>query len=402
MRIEVDCERLRRNTETIVQMCAAHDVEVVGVTKACLRPPRRRPGHAGGRRRACWPSRGWTTCGGCARQALECPSCCCACPRLSEVGEVVQLTQVSLNSQVETVRALSRAAQAHGVTHQVILMIETGDRREGVMPERALEVARGMVGLPHVELAGMGTNVTCIGGVLPTRENTQRLLDVAEEIERALRLRFRIISAGNSATLALLLRDEMPARANQLRIGGAILIGEVDSTGDWPSALPHQDAFAVAAEVIEVETKPSVPEGPVAPNAFGQIHPTGTDRGCGGGRSWPLGRQDVQIESLVPRRPGVTIVGASSDHLVRGRDRGRPARPPGRGAGVSATGYGRGMASRTQPGRQTTPLGQLQRRHRSVAEPRLGVNKNRSRPDRKGLSASLEESPCMGEPTRPA
>jgi len=39
MRIEVDCERLRRNTETIVEMCAARSVEVVGVTKACLGHP---------------------------------------------------------------------------------------------------------------------------------------------------------------------------------------------------------------------------------------------------------------------------------------------------------------------------------------------------------------------------
>jgi predicted amino acid racemase len=236
-------------------------------------------------------------------------------PALSEVGEVVRLAQVSLNSQVETVRALSRAAQARGVTHQVILMVETGDRREGVMPERALDVARGMAGLPNLELAGVGANVTCIGGVLPTRENAQLLLDVAGEIERALGIELRVLSAGNSATLALILRHEMPARANQLRIGGAILIGEVDSTGDWPSALPHQDAFTVVAEVIEVETKPSVPEGPLAPNAFGHI-PHWEDLGPRRRAILAMGRQDLQTDGLQPKRPGVTIVGASSDHLV--------------------------------------------------------------------------------------
>jgi predicted amino acid racemase len=99
-------------------------------------------------------------------------------PRLSEVNEVVRLTQVSLNSQVETVRALSRAAQAHGVTHQVMLMVETGDRREGVMPSEAMSVAREMLTPPGIELVGIGTNVSCIGGVLPTQENTQLLVDV--------------------------------------------------------------------------------------------------------------------------------------------------------------------------------------------------------------------------------
>ena len=236
-------------------------------------------------------------------------------PSLSQVDEVVALTQVSLNTQVETVRALSRAAQSQGVTHQVILMLETGDRREGVMPENALKVARGMAGLPNLELIGMGANVTCIAGVLPTRENTQLLVDVAEEVERELGIRFQTMSAGNSATLALVLRDEMPARATQLRIGGAILTGEVDSTGNWPAALPHKDAFTVTAEVIEVETKPSVPEGPIAPNAFGET-PEWPDLGERRRAILAVGRQDLQIESMIPLYPGVSILGASSDHVV--------------------------------------------------------------------------------------
>jgi predicted amino acid racemase len=107
----------------------------------------------------------------------------------------------------------------------------------------------------------------------------------------------------------------MPARATQLRVGGAILIGEVDSTGDWPTALPHQDAFTVWAEVIEVETKPSTPEGPVAPNAFDQV-PCWPNLGRRRRAIVAAGRQDLRIESLVPHRPGVTILGASSDHLV--------------------------------------------------------------------------------------
>jgi predicted amino acid racemase len=314
MRIEVDCERIRRNTQAIANLCAPRGIELVGVTKACCGHPDVARAMLAGGAGLLGESRlknvrrlreaGLDTC----IMLLRLPS-------LDEADEVIRLTEVSLNSQVETVRALSRAAKAQGVTHQVILMVETGDRREGVMPDRALEVARGMANLPNIELIGMGANTTCIAGVLPTPENTQLLVDVAEEIERSLGIRFRCISAGNSASLALLLRDEMPARANQLRIGGAILIGEVDSTGDWPAALPHQDAFTVFAEVIEVETKPSLPEGPIAPNAFGDT-PQWQDLGPRRRAILSLGRQDLQIESLLPRRPGITILGASSDHLV--------------------------------------------------------------------------------------
>jgi predicted amino acid racemase len=314
MRIEVDCTRLRRNTEAVVKLCASHGIEVVGVTKACCGDPEVASAMLTGGASMLGESR----LGNVRRlheAGIEAGIMLLRLPSVSEADQVVRLTQVSLNSQAETVRALGRAASAQGIVHQVILMIETGDRREGVMPERALEVARGMAGTPNIELIGMGANTTCIGGVLPTRANTQLLVDVAEQVEGKLGLRFQTISAGNSASLALLLRDEMPSRANQLRIGGAIMIGEVDSTGDWPEALPYQDAFTVSAEVIEIETKPTVPEGPVAPNAFGDV-PKWPDLGPRRRAILALGRQDLQIESLVPNRPGISIIGASSDHLV--------------------------------------------------------------------------------------
>jgi predicted amino acid racemase len=314
MRIQVDCERIRRNTRAIAQLCASQGIDLVGATKACCGHPDVARAMLAGGATMLAESR-LRNVRRLRAAGIDAEVMMLRLPVLSQVDEVVRLTQVSLNSQIETVRALSRAAQALGITHQVILMLETGDRREGIMPARAPEVARAMASLPNIELVGMGANVTCIGGVLPTRENTQLLVDVAEEIEQELGIRFQTISAGNSASLALLLRGEMPARATQLRIGGAILIGEVDGTGDWPDTLPHQDAFIAIAEVIEIETKPSVPEGPIAPNAFGDT-PRWPDLGPRLRAIVALGRQDLQIESLVPFRKGITILGASSDHLV--------------------------------------------------------------------------------------
>jgi ornithine racemase len=314
MRIEVDCEQIRRNTEAVAAMCAPQGIEVVAATKACCGHPEvARAMLAGG---ATWLAESRLSHVRRLRRAgIKAPIMLLRLPSLTEAGEVVRWTRVSLNTQVDTVRALSQAARAQRTTHQVILMVETGDRREGVMPELVLHVARQMAALPHIELVGLGANTTCIAGVLPTRENTQLLVDLAAAVEQDLRIRLRTISAGNSASLALLLRNEMPARATQLRIGGAILIGEVDSTGDWPHALPCKDAFTVFADVIEVETKPSLPDGPVAPNAFGQL-PHWPDLGPRRRAILALGRQDLQVECLVPHRPGVAILGASSDHLV--------------------------------------------------------------------------------------
>lgn len=313
MRIEVDCERVRRNTQAIVNACARHGIQVVGVTKAtCGHPQVARAMLAGGvsmlaESRLKHVQR--------LREAgIDADMMLLRLPALSEVDQVVQLTQASLNSQVETVRALSRAAERHSVMHQVLLMIETGDRREGVMPEEAVEAARHMAGLPNIDLAGIGTNVSCIGGVLPTQENTQLLVDVAENLEKTLGIQFLVVSGGHTASLALIERNEMPSRVNQLRIGEGILLG-VDSAGNWPLPAPYQDVFNVVAEVVEIDTKPSLPEGTVTVDAFGR-KPHWTDLGLRRRAILNIGEQDLRIDGLCPRQPEIAVVGASSDHLV--------------------------------------------------------------------------------------
>jgi predicted amino acid racemase len=314
LRIEVDCERIRHNAKVIVAMCAAQNIQVAGVTKACCGHPEvGRAMLAGGVR---WLADSRVINLRRMRDAgIDADMMLLRLPLLSEAHQVVRLAQLSLNSQVDTVRALSDAAQTYGVTHQVILMVETGDRREGVMPEDARDAAQAMLALPGIELVGIGTNVGCIGGVLPTRENSQMLVDIAEDVEQALGIRFKIISGGYTAHLALVDRHELPARINQLRIGEAIILG-VNSQAGWPLACPHQDAFNVVAEVVEVGVKPSKPEGIIALDAFGREPPEWEEMGPRRRALVAMGEQDMRIFAVDPKRPGVTIVGASSDYLL--------------------------------------------------------------------------------------
>ncbi|MGD8967520.1 MAG: alanine/ornithine racemase family PLP-dependent enzyme [Anaerolineae bacterium] len=313
MRLEVDCERIRRNAATIAELCASRGIDVVGVTKSCCGHPEVARAMLAGGVRTLAESR-LSNVRRLRDAGIQADVMLLRLPALSEADEVVRLTHVSLNSEIETVRALSRAAQRRGVTHQVILMVETGDRREGVMPQDALEAARTMRALPGIDLVGIGTNLVCIGGVLPTIESTQALVDLVRSIERAFETRFRVISGGNTYSLDFVLRDEMPRGVNQLRVGEGILLG-VNSVTKNPLPCPHQDAFMVVAEVIEVKTKPSLPEGPMATDAFGRV-PEWEDLGLRRRAILAMGEQDMRISGLRPRRQGVTIVGASSDHLV--------------------------------------------------------------------------------------
>jgi predicted amino acid racemase len=313
VQIEVDCGCIRRNTESTVGFCAKYGIEVVGVTKSvCGDPDAARAMLMGGvsmvgESRLSHIRR--------LRQAgIKADIMMLRLPALSEVDEIVRLTQVSLNSQMETVRALSHVAQAQDIIHRVILMIEAGDRREGVMPENAMPIAKDILGLPNIELIGVGANVSCIGGVQPSWENTQIIVDVAEDIERRLGVPMQVISGGHTSSLFLLGRGEMPPRVNQLRIGEGILLG-VDPVNELPLPAPYQDAFIVVAEIIEIETKPSLPEGRVTVDAFGRV-PELEDNGIRKRAILAIGEQDLLISGLTPKIPGVEVIGASSDHLV--------------------------------------------------------------------------------------
>jgi predicted amino acid racemase len=296
-----------------VELCARHGIEVAGVTKCvCGEPEVARAMLAGG-----CTMLADSRLANVARlrdAGIEAPILLLRLPSPSEAADVVRLCDLSLVSEVETARALSDAAVAQGMTHGLILMVESGDRREGVMPEDAAAACREILPLPGIELAGIGTSSNCLCGVLPTPENQQAFADVVDAVEAETGFRFRLVSAGHTGNLHLVQAGHVPARFNHFRVGEAILTGTDFST--WAELpMPHMDTFKVYAEVIEIMGKPSAPDGSCGPDAFMEV------------REWPdlgvrrraivaLGEIDLRTSSLKPLRAGVTVVGASSDHLV--------------------------------------------------------------------------------------
>lgn len=235
-------------------------------------------------------------------------------PAPGQVEDVVRYADYSLNSSLETVALLSRAAGALKKTHRVILMVDVGDLREGVWPDRIVALLCEAARLPNIEIAGLGTNLACYGGVIPTLENMQILIDCRDACRRASGLPLDLLSGGNSANLPLLSSGKMPAEINHFRIGEAILLGRnVLDRSPWPGT--RQDGLRVVAEVIEIETKPSIPIGPRGQDAFGnQVE--FIDRGIRKRALLNLGRQDVVIDGLAPEDEGIIVLGGSSDHLV--------------------------------------------------------------------------------------
>jgi ornithine racemase len=244
---------------------------------------------------------------------LDAPMWLLRAPTPAAAEDTVRLADVSLNSEIATVRALDAAAAAAGRRHGVLLMIDLGDLREGIMPRELDEFLDAALALKHVELMGVGTNLTCYGGIIPTPDNLGRLVKLAAHAaERAGRP--LLVSGGNSSSLDLAFDEGLPAGVTNLRIGESILLGVSTITRDPVEGL-YQDAFALEAPVLECRLKPSIPTGETAQDAFGR-RPLFANRGPRLRAICALGRQDTVPENLWPLDPGVEILGASSDHLI--------------------------------------------------------------------------------------
>ena len=234
-------------------------------------------------------------------------------PIPSEVERVVEFADVSLNTEISVIRLLADQANKRGKIHRVILMIELGDLREGILPSDLELLVKETLGIQGVKLAGVGTNLACFGGVRPTEANMQEFSAIVDNLQRKFGINFEVISGGNSANYQWFVSTSDIGLVNHLRIGEAILLGCDSLTRERIPGL-YTDAFTLVGEVIELKTKPSKPYGEIAQDAFGHI-PVFKDKGNMRRAILALGRQDTDISAIKPRVK-VNVLGASSDHLI--------------------------------------------------------------------------------------
>jgi predicted amino acid racemase len=311
-RVDIDLAKIEHNAHALVGLLTPVGIQVVGITKATLGNPEigaamLRGGASGlGDSRVSNLARLSDLAGSTSRTLIR-------SPMLSEVRDVLHTATCSLNTEAAVLERLNEAALQQQRIHDVVLMVELGDLREGIAADDVAEAARVVLGYPALRLAGLGTNLACQNGVVPTTTNMDVLTRLVTDIESAHGLTLDRVSGGNSASLEWVLTTSDVGRTNELRLGESILLGR-DPLNRSPLPGLHLDAFTLSAEVIEVATKPVQPWGARAQTAFGDPPPrigTGTVRQA----ILAIGRQDVDHDGLQPPE-GMTVLGASSDHLV--------------------------------------------------------------------------------------
>ncbi len=311
--VRINLTNLRENTRRLVERCQQEGVLITGVTKATFGLPQvaRTMIQSGvisiGESRLESVKRLKTA-------GIRAPLMMLRIPSLNLAKDIVLKTDISLNSERTVIEALSDAAVRHGRVHKIVLMIDLGDLREGVMPKDVEPLVERVLEMPGVQLVGVGTNLTCYGGVIPTEKNLGRLVDCGDRLVGSYGVDIQYVSGGNSSTLPLLFSGKLPAAVNHLRLGESILLGRETATStQWPGA--SSDVFELSSELIEIKIKPSLPIGETGMDAFGR-KVSFENRGNHRRGIVNLGRADLDVDGLVPIDPNITILGASSDHLL--------------------------------------------------------------------------------------
>jgi predicted amino acid racemase len=316
--LEIDLHKLAGNARIVTDICARHGIGVAGVVKVADGDP------------ACADVMARSGCVSIASSRLEhlerlrslypdLPLLMLRVPMISEADRLVRACDMSLQSDIGALRAADEAASRAGVIHEVVLMVELGDLREGIWDAGELaDVAAEVEGdLTHLRLAGTGTNLGCYGSIVPTAEKMEELVAATERVEAAIGRRLDLVSGGGTTSLPLVSSGGMPGRVNHLRVGEGIIVNkDMEDLYGYRQEGMHRDVLTLRAEVIEARVKPSHPIGEIAYDAF-RNRPVYEDRGDRRRALLGLGKVDYGYpDQLFPRRKGVEILGASSDHTI--------------------------------------------------------------------------------------
>jgi predicted amino acid racemase len=311
--LSIDLAKVEHNARAITSLCGAKGIRVTGVTKCTCGNPEIAKAMLRGGVADIADSR-LENIHRMQAAGVESSFMLLRLPPLSGVDQVIKSAAISLNSELRVLRGLSSAARGRHQVHNVIMMVDLGDLREGMWPTELIPAVREALRLPGIRIRGLGTNLSCFGGVVPAEDNMKQLVCLVEEVEQTFGITLDVISGINSSGLELVAAGAMPARVNHARIGEAILLGrETIHRMPWPDT--HQDAFLLHAEVLELKNKPSLPVGIRNQDAFGAL-PAFEDRGNVLRALLNLGREDVDVAGIAPLDPRLRILGASSGYLI--------------------------------------------------------------------------------------
>ncbi|KDN53771.1 alanine/ornithine racemase family PLP-dependent enzyme [Flavobacterium seoulense] len=239
-------------------------------------------------------------------------------PAQRSIERIVRYADVSFNTEIYTIELLSKEAQKQNKIHKIIIMVEMGDLREGVMGEELVEFYGKVLSLPNIEIRGIGTNLNCLSGVMPTQDKLIQLSLYKQLIEAKFNIKIPWVSGGTSVAVPLILKNARPMAVNHFRIGEALFFGKDLFTGKTIKGM-YNDVFKLFAEIIEITEKPNTPIGELGENVAGNTFSMQQidDFSSSSLRAiLDIGLLDMQPQYISSDDMDILIIDASSDMLV--------------------------------------------------------------------------------------
>jgi predicted amino acid racemase len=233
------------------------------------------------------------------------------------IKTLVRFADVSFNTEFMTIKAISEEAMKQDKIHKIIIMVEMGDLREGVMGENLLDFYSSVFKLPNIEVIGLGTNLNCLNGVMPSHDKLIQLSLYKQLIEATFNKKIPWVSGGTSVAIPLMMKGMMPKGNNHFRVGETLFMGN-NLVDQKPIPGMKADVFKLYAEIIELTEKPKVPIGMIGQNVAGETPEF--DEKDYGKKSYrailDLGLLDIDLKNLTPEDRTLEFSGASSDMIV--------------------------------------------------------------------------------------
>jgi ornithine racemase len=311
-RIEIDLGKIYRNTKQLKDMFLSKGISMMGVTKGVMGSPQVAAAMTAAGADFLADSR-IENIKKIRDAGIQNTLVLIRTPSMSNLKQVVKYADISLNSELDIIRLLSEEAKTQNKIHRILLMVDLGDLREGILPEDMEQTFLTLLAFDGIKPVGIGTNLGCIGAILPDQKKMDELSRIALTLEKKFNFNFDLISGGNSSNYPWVKKTDKPGRINNLRIGEMIFTGR--NTVDYERIeVLETETSSLVAEVIEMKQKDSLPHGTVSTDAFGDV-PVFFDRGSIKRAILGIGRQDVLIQGLTPMAD-IEIIGSSSDHMI--------------------------------------------------------------------------------------
>ena len=190
---------------------------------------------------------------------------------------VIRGSNLSVHSNFVTLQEFQSACKQADESHEVLLMIDMGDWREGFPVDFLLQNLDKLENIDPLVIRGLAINLSCFAGVQLADKHINELLEVATKIRE--KVSIKMLSIGNSSALPYLEswnqihRKFWPDIDWNVRIGEALFCGTLPGTSK--SILGLANAFRLKLPIVEAHQKEhTINTEDLVPNSFGEVFKT--------------------------------------------------------------------------------------------------------------------------------